>query len=29
MYMKDGIPVDFYIGEVLEEHDISVDHLIP
>jgi len=27
--MFDGDPIDFYTGKVLEENDISVDHVIP
>ena len=27
--MYNGDPIDFYTGKVLEENDISVDHVIP
>ena len=27
--MKDGQIIDFYTGDILEENDISVDHVIP
>ena len=27
--MYDGNPIDFYTGKILEENDISIDHVIP